>query len=286
MSATWIGLGHWGCVALVALACASTATWLSTSPPERATRWLRDHVAQLDARLVFLRLPLRGRHVAALQAGLAVTAAVVGALVGVVPGAVIAVLPGMVGPLIEARVTVRLDALDVQLEGWLRALSGSLASGASLGQGVEESLGLVASPLRDEVEQACREMALGTGVSESLRRMAARVHSATLSTAVAAICIGQRSGGGLPRTLRESASALREMARLEGIVRTRTAESRAQAAVVGLVPIPMVAFIHHLNPGLMAPLWEHEHGWVVVGLAVVLWVSSIVVARRILDVDI
>ena len=42
-------------------------------------------------------------------------------------------------------------------------------------------------------------------------------------------------------------AALREIARLEGVVRTKTAEGKAQAMVVAVMPFPLIGLLNYLN---------------------------------------
>ena len=107
-----------------------------------------------------------------------------------------------------------------------------------------------------------------------------------MQTALASLRIGQRTGGQLPDILERSAQALREMARLEGVVRTKTAEGKAQAYVVGVIPFPLVALLHYIDPGFLNPLLVSARGHLVLAAALVLWLLSIVVAKKVLRVDI
>ncbi len=61
-----------------------------------------------------------------------------------------------------------------------------------------------------------------------------------------------------------AAAALRELARLEGVVRTKTAEGKAQAFVIGLLPAPLVLGVHAMDPKFFAPLAQSFLGNLVV----------------------
>jgi tight adherence protein B len=107
-----------------------------------------------------------------------------------------------------------------------------------------------------------------------------------VSVALSMLQIASSTGGDFVRTLETSAAALREMARLEGVVRTKTAEGRAQAVVIGLIPIPMLWTIQSLTPDLLVPLWTTDMGHIVLAIALTLWASALLAARWIVHVDI
>jgi len=131
-----------------------------------------------------------------------------------------------------------------------------------------------------------REYELGTPLDEALQHFADRLPSKTVAGAVLAIKIARRSGGDLPRMLDNAGAALRELARLEGVVRSKTAEGKAQALVVGAIPVPLVLALHCGDPKYFAPLLQTFTGTLVIAGAAALWATAIVLSRKILAVDI
>jgi tight adherence protein B len=107
-----------------------------------------------------------------------------------------------------------------------------------------------------------------------------------VSAALSALRIARSAGGDFVHTLERSAATLREMARLEGVVRTKTAEGRAQAVAVSILPPPTLYIIDRLSPEVLEPLWTTDAGHVLLAIAFVIWVVAILAARRISQVDI
>jgi tight adherence protein B len=107
-----------------------------------------------------------------------------------------------------------------------------------------------------------------------------------ISGALATILVGRQTGGDLGRILEESASTLREMQRLEGVVRTKTAEGKSQAWVLGAIPFVLMLAIYWVDPNWLKPLGATTLGYLIIGVATSLWLSAILLARRILAVDV
>jgi tight adherence protein B len=103
---------------------------------------------------------------------------------------------------------------------------------------------------------------------------------------MATLLIGRQTGGDLPKILERSAATLREMARLEGVVRTKTAEGKSQAWVLGAMPFVMVIVLQSMDPNWLKPLWTSFIGYVLMFAAGILWIFAIIAARKILNVDI
>jgi len=101
---------------------------------------------------------------------------------------------------------------------------------------------------------------------------------------MSALLIARRCGGDLPRVLESAAAGLREEARLEGVVTARTAEARAQLAVLVVCPFAIIALIGGLSPGYFEPLQGSVVGWLVVVGAGVFWLGALLMARVVLGV--
>jgi tight adherence protein B len=195
----------------------------------------------------------------------------------------VAVAPSVV---IERMRRQRVELIDAQLDGFLLALANALKATPSLGDAFTSVQRLIAPPLQQEVELAVKEMRVGSTLDQAVLFMAGRIGSRQVDSALSALLIGRQIGGNLPKILDTTAGSLREMARLEGVVRTKTAEGKAQLWVLAVFPVVLMLAFNAVKDGYFDPLTQSITGYVVVAFALVFWISSLVVARRILDVDI
>jgi tight adherence protein B len=115
--------------------------------------------------------------------------------------------------------------------------------------------------------------------------MAARIGSRQLDSALSSILIGRQVGGNLPKVLETTASTLREMGRLEGVVKTKTAEGKLQLWVIGALPGLILVGMNYVWPGYFTPLQSSVTGYIISLLSITAWVSAIVLARKVLAVD-
>lgn len=180
----------------------------------------------------------------------------------------------------------RQENLEKQLDTFLLALANALKASPSLGDALNATSSLLRAPMKQELELTVKENQLGVPLDQALLNMATRVGSRAFSGALTTVLIGRQTGGDLPRILETSAATLREMARLEGVVRTKTAEGKAQGWVLGAVPPILVGLLNWLDPLWLQPLSTTFIGYIIVAIAVAFWVAAIFAARRILAVDI
>jgi tight adherence protein B len=280
--AYWSGRTGALCLALGGVAF----VYVLFTTPGRLQRALAARRDFLDRELRFLRVRLGAEQLLVVQ-GLALAASVALALAGrPLPAVAIALVALFsVGMWLARERDRRVTQLEGQLESWLTLVAGSLDGSPSLGEALRTTGQLVEPPLADEIAQVLAEHQLGSPLDRALDASARRVRGRTFSTALLTLRIGRNTGGSLQQLLRETASNLREMARLEGVVRTKTAEGKAQAAVVSVMPAPLYLCLRTMNPDFFAPLETTSRGHVIVGVACVLWLGAALLARRILAVD-
>lgn len=273
-----------GALTLLGLAVLALLSLGDRSPGRRA---VRRHLGEIDrqSRELFLNVP-------AVAVLVAQVLGVIGSLVLVVTyhvaSALLAVcfviLPRSVFDLLRRR---RVKAIEAQLNGWLSMMANMLKVTGSVTDAIMHSVKLTRGPLGQELDLLLKELQVGVGLPEALRAMADRIRSDLFSTAATIILIGRTTGGELPTLLQETAAAMRERMRLEGVIRKQTANGRTQLVVLFLSP-PFITYLFiQVDPQYFDPLIHGGYlGQFVTAVAVVLWVSSLLMARRILAVDI
>ena len=180
----------------------------------------------------------------------------------------------------------RVDAIEQQLDGFMLALANALKAIPSIGAAFNSVVPILQPPIRDEIELASKEMKVGSTLDQALLHMAARIGSRGVDSALSAILIGRQVGGNLGRVLETTAASIREMGRLDGVVRTKTAEGKMQLYVIGLLPFAMILVLSLMSPGFFDPLTKTPAGYILIIIAVAAWVTALLWARKILAVDI
>ncbi|MEI8257714.1 MAG: type II secretion system F family protein [Deltaproteobacteria bacterium] len=187
---------------------------------------------------------------------------------------------------LDGEITKRKTKIDAQLDTFLTTLSNALKSSPSLGDALATSANLMRSPIKEDLEFALKENKLGTPLDQALVNMSRRIDSRTFNSALTTLLIGRQTGGDLPKILEQSASTLRELARLEGVVRTKTAEGKSQAYVLGAIPFVVTVALNMVDPEWLTPLTTSFTGYVVMLIATSLWLTAVFASRRILNVDV
>lgn len=280
----WVGF-------LMVLGAVFIASWASAADPSSVPmRTFTRYCLFLERKLRLMFVWTPGAHIALGQfAAVALLALLMVAGLDLPAWAVALLAIAVVaGPpfYIERMRQQRVEKIEEQLNGFLQALANALKATPSISNAFTSVQALLPIPFRQEVELANKEMRVGATLDQALLNMAGRIGSKQVDSALSAVLIGRQLGGDLPRILESSANTLREMSRLEGVVKSKTAEGKAQLWVLAFFPFVMVWALQGLMPGYFATLTGTILGWLVAIGASLFWIASLVIARKILAVDI
>ncbi|HJK94884.1 MAG TPA: type II secretion system F family protein [Polyangiaceae bacterium LLY-WYZ-15_(1-7)] len=280
-------IAGWVAIALMAVGGALTV-FLAISLPNSPFKEKWDaYVAYLNQYVRFLLLKESAQSIAQKQAVVIAILLVILAATGNVLTLALMVLVAAGPPVVLGRrKTERIEKLEEQLDGWLLMLANSLKATPAIGEAIKSTVNLVQPPMSEELDLLVKENQLGTPLDQAILNMSERIGSPVISGALATLVIARQTGGDLPTILETSAASLREMARLEGVVRTKTAEGKGQSLVLGVMPFAMTLLLSWIDPNWLTPLTTNFVGYIIITIAMVLWLGAILWARKILAVDI
>jgi tight adherence protein B len=204
-------------------------------------------------------------------------------LVGLAVAALLLVVPDAVVAVLYRR---RRRELDRQVPDAIQAMANSLRAGASLVQAIGEVATGGPAPVRDEFRMILEEYHLGAPLDRALDDARRRLGNRNLDLAFAVLLIGRESGGSLPQILERTAGSVRELWRLEEEVRTRTAEGRLSAKILGVMPAVLLGLYALIDPGAIGSLFSHPAGIFTLGLAAVLAAVGMAWTWRIARLDV
>lgn len=273
-------------VLAVALSIALGLAVAVLAPDTLVRRLLFRYVATLERRMRLMFIDTRGLHVVVAQ-GAAIVLALGLSVSGFGLPCLFAIPLIAAAPLVvlERMRKKRVQRIEQVLDGFVLALANALRATPSAGKALASIQAVTPPPLDREIELVLREMRVGSTLEQALGNLSARVRSFQLDAAMSGLLIGRQTGGNVPEILDGAAQTLREMARLQGVLRAKTAEGRAQANVLAAFPLLLLFAFDMASPGYFRPLTESATGVMVMLIALGLWLSSVILTRRIMEVE-
>ena len=163
----------------------------------------------------------------------------------------------------------RLKAFNYQLGDTIVLLSNALKAGYSFAQAMATIAKSSSPPMADEFSRAVREMNLGVSVDDALQHMVKRIESEDFDLMVTAVQIHRVVGGNLAEILDTIAFTIRERIRIQGEIRTLTAQARASGWIITGLPFALGLILTFISPSYITPMFHEWIGYVLMGLGMV-----------------
>ncbi|MGH2491351.1 MAG: type II secretion system F family protein [Candidatus Limnocylindria bacterium] len=173
-----------------------------------------------------------------------------------------------------------------QLLDMLAILGSSVRAGHSLLQALEHVIGEAPEPTRSAIALVVREIGLGASQEDALERLADRLPSDDLELIVSAVNVHHQIGGSLAKVIDAIAETIRERGRIEGDIKSLTAQQRYSAYILTLLPIAAAAGLYLISPDYLAPLFAEGplRGALIASAAMV--ATGFLVMKRMANIDV
>jgi tight adherence protein B len=197
------------------------------------------------------------------------------------------VLLVLFGPILFLNIYVkrRLRKFGDQLPDMLIGLASSLRAGRSVGQALELLSREVPDPMGREIRKIVAETKLGWPLVATLGDAAERINSNEFSWAVMAMKIQAEVGGNLAELLDQVAETMRERSRFKGEVKALTAEGRASALMLVVMPPALLLVMRTMNPEYVNILFTSGTGQFILGLSAVMIVVGYFVMMKVISIE-
>lgn len=218
-------------------------------------------------------------------------AGLLGVLAGVLTGswvlAGVLCVTGLFAPRIILSIwkDVRSKQFDAQLIDALTLMGSTLKSGLDIVSGVERVAGNMRPPISEEFGLVMNAYRLGTPLEMALIDLTQRIKSRTLETVVYAINIQRETGGNIIKTFDQLVITIREENKLQRKMAAVTAQGRTQIGFLALFPWALAVLFFFMAPDFMMPALANPWGQLTLVFLVVWEMIGVIVAKRIVTVD-
>ncbi|WP_164984911.1 type II secretion system F family protein [Ammoniphilus sp. CFH 90114] len=162
---------------------------------------------------------------------------------------------------LKRRKEKRLQRCLTQLPPALGSMATSLRAGFSFMQALQMISKEIPDPLGPEFARTLREINFGVSVDDALKRLTERLPNPDLEMVLMAMLIQRSTGGNLAEILESIQETIQERVRMKEESRTLTAQGRASAWVITILPIALAVFLYGTNHDYFTPMLTHPIGW-------------------------
>lgn len=179
----------------------------------------------------------------------------------------------------------RINQFNNQLSEGLTVMANSLRAGFSFMQAVDTLSKEMPPPLSTEFARLLKEMNLGTTTESALDNLMRRVDSKDLDLVVTSVKIQRQVGGNLAEIIDNIAKTIQQRIKLQGNLKTLTAQGRISGLIIGLLPIFIILFVSLLNPSYLTTLVTNPAGLFMLAYALVSEIIGFLIIKKIVTID-
>lgn len=187
---------------------------------------------------------------------------------------------------VRAKKNKRKAKLEAQLPDMINMTANSLKAGYSLIQSFELLSREMPPPLSEEIQRMLQETRLGISTEQALTNFNERVESPDLDLIITAMLIQRQVGGNLAEILDTIGETIRERIRIQGELKTLTAQGKMSMYIFIALPIALAGFLFLTNPEYMMPLISEPLGWLMLAIAVTGQLIGVLLIRKIIRIEV
>jgi tight adherence protein B len=169
------------------------------------------------------------------------------------------------------------DAIDVIVRG--------VRSGLTVGECLTIVSREMPQPVGTEFALVNEGTRLGMTMAEVLQRLSDRVPTPEVRFFTIVLITQQSTGGNLAETLAKLSDVLRQRKKMKDKVQALSSEAKASAAIIGSLPFIMIAGMSFTQPKMLALLFTHPTGHVMLGIGVGMMITGMLVMRKMINFD-
>lgn len=180
----------------------------------------------------------------------------------------------------------RVQRFEDQLLDALAFMSNGLKSGLSLLQSMDMVREELPNPIAEEFALTLNEQRLGVPLEDALLGLERRIGTEDVQIIVTSINILRQSGGNLSETFDTVAQTIRERKKVQGRIKTLTAQGVAQGVIIVAMPFVLGFILWLMDPTLIGRMWTTWLGWVLIFVMLTLQLLGSWMIRRIVQVKV
>ncbi|GEM_PF-456120 len=144
-----------------------------------------------------------------------------------------------------------------QLPQVLESMVSSLRAGSPVMETFKVLAETAPDPIRSEFKRALISLQLGKPFREALNEMSQRIRTPDFKLLTQAVYISQDVGANLADVVATIAEAIRERFKLRDFMNSLTAQGKATAAFIGVLPYGITALTYVMTPGYIVPFFNN-----------------------------
>lgn len=249
----------------------------------------RNTSQKLEKNILRAGIPLKGEEFLALNLLSCLAFGIIAVLlIGDIFAVIVLAAAGLMLPRIVLNIMIkrRIKSIENQIGNALSSMANSMRAGHSFLQSMEMISREMPDPIAGEFKKTLREIYLGTSTQQALENMNKRIGSEDLDLIITAILIQRQVGGNLAEVLDNISETIRERLRINGEIKTLTAQGKISGLTIALLPIALGIIFFIINRDYIMTLFMHQIGIVLIAAGIIAQIIGIILIRKVVQIEV
>jgi tight adherence protein B len=169
------------------------------------------------------------------------------------------------------------DAVDVMVRG--------LKAGLPVTDAMRVIAAESAPPVGPEFSEVVEGQRIGITIDQGIERMFERMPLAEVNFLGIVMNIQAKTGGNLAEALNNLSKVLRDRKKMKSKIKAVSQEAKASAAIIGSLPLLIMAGMTVLNPEYLNPMWDTKTGNIMIAGSALWMGTGVLVMRKMINFD-
>lgn len=179
----------------------------------------------------------------------------------------------------------RIDAFINEFPNAMDVIVRGVKAGLPIGDCLRIIANEAAEPVRSEFRVIVDAQTLGMPMPEAVAKMYDRVPIAEANFFGIVLAVQTKAGGNLSEALSNLSRVLRERKKMKGKIKAMSTEAKASAAIIGALPIIVMAMLYVSTPRYIELLWTTSAGLTAMAVSGFWMVLGLLVMRKMINFD-
>jgi tight adherence protein B len=180
----------------------------------------------------------------------------------------------------------RLKKFEAALPDAIDLMARALRAGHSVASSIEIISEQTPQPLSAEFALCFQQQKFGIPFRDAITAMGQRVPSQDLHFLITAVLVQKETGGDLTEILDRTTHVIRERGRIQGEIRTYTAQGRLTGWILSALPVGMLGLTNIITPGYSSVLFHDPLGQMLLGAGAVFILLGAFIISKIVDIKV
>lgn len=184
-----------------------------------------------------------------------------------------------------ARNNYRKKQIENDLLKAIIIMNNAFKSGRSTMQAIEIVALELDGPIKDEFQKMYIDLTYGLGLDTVFKRFSSRVNIPEVKYITTSLIILNRTGGNIVKVFSSIERSFFNRKKLQEELKSLTASAQFIFKILIIMPFILFLLIYMLNPSYFVPLIQTSVGLMIIALILVLYISYVLIVRKIMKVE-